>query len=79
VDKKIIYSEDDGNLIYYYRESDENKITYCMTKEEWKIELLFDALVSTGANEKLLSDFRQAVYSNAYDEAKRDSEEKDGF
>ncbi len=61
-----------GDLVYYVRPG--SSVQFCMTKAQWEIEKMADKLISQGADEKLLEDFKQAVYSNAYDEARRDNE-----
>lgn len=74
--KKI--REDSGSWgLVYYTYPGATCSEYCCSKAEWEIMNMFNTLVSQGADEKLLSDFRQAVYSDAVDQTEADFAERE--
>jgi len=75
---KISYSDDD-KLVCYYVKGDDEFTEHYMSIEQWNLELAFTNLVKSGTDEKLLDDFRQAVYSRAYDEAELDFKENNAL
>lgn len=62
--------------LVYFKHNGKGTV-YCMTDEQWAIELVKDNLIDAGADEKLVEQLYSMTYSYAYDEARKDAESED--